>query len=66
MAKNSSDFDNYDTPYEVQPPKGSAEGPIEYGGIGQVASKGNMTDPMGVMPEFGQRPKNIGPEGGEG
>lgn len=65
MSKNSSDFDAFDTPYEVQPPPKSAEGPIEYGAIGGVAKKGDARDPMGVMPESA-RQHNIGPEGGEG
>jgi hypothetical protein len=65
MSKSKSDFDAYDTPYEVQPPSGSAEGPIEYGGVVGVAAKGNMKDPMGVLPEM-VRGKNIGPQVGEG
>jgi hypothetical protein len=66
MAKNKSDFDCYDTPYEVQPPNGSAEGPVEYGAVVGVAAKGQMRDPMGVLPVDASRPKNIGPGGGEG
>lgn len=65
MAKNKSDFTNYDTPYEVQPPPGSAEGPIEYGGVAAVAGKG-IRDPLGVLPADAEKPKNIGPGGGEG
>lgn len=60
MAKDN--FSVFDTPYEVQPPKGSAEGPIEYG---RVASVPEANDPMGVMPEEA-KPRNIGPSGGTG
>ena len=60
MAKN--DFSNFDTPYMVQPPKGSAEGPIEYG---KVSSIPEAKDPLGVLPTEAKQ-KNIGPEGGEG
>lgn len=55
-------FTTMDTPYQTQPPKGSAEGPIKYGG---VTSINDIPDPMGVMPED-SKPHNIGPRGGQG
>lgn len=61
-----SSFDTMDTPYEVQPVPGSAEGPIVYGGVTDVAKNGDMNDPMGVMPYQGGKPQNIGPKEGEG
>lgn len=65
MAKKErSHFTNYDTPYEVQPPAGSAEPNILYGGVAEVASD-EPHDPLGVMPEDA-KPHNIGPRGGEG
>jgi hypothetical protein len=65
MAKSKSDFDNFDTPYEVQPPAGAAEGPIEYGAVVGPAAKGNFRDPTGVLPVEAKN-KNLGPAGGEG
>jgi hypothetical protein len=54
MAKNSDYFTTLDTPYQVQPPKGSAEGPLDYG---KVTTIPEFNDPMGVMPENSkQRP----------
>lgn len=64
MAKDTSDFSSFDTPYQVQPPKGAAEGPINYGKASGVAREA-FADPMGVMPEEA-KPHNIGPRGGEG
>jgi hypothetical protein len=64
MAKDRSHFPSFDTPYEVQPPKGSAEPSINYGGVAETASD-TPNDPMGVMPSQA-KPKNIGPAGGEG
>ncbi len=61
MAK-SNDFSNFDTPYMVQPPKGAAEGGIDYGKISKIPE---ANDPMGVMPEDAKQ-RNIGPGGGEG
>lgn len=61
MAKDN--FSNYDTPYETQPPKGSAEGPIEYGGVADVADDARR-DPMGVLP-IAAKPRNIGPSSKE-
>lgn len=52
-------FSNFDTPYETQPVKGSAEGPINYGGVAQVASD-EPNDPLGVLPKDA-KPRNIGP-----
>ena len=68
MARNrGSSWDCYDTPLEVQPPSAAAaEGPIEYGGVVDVARSGSMRDPMGVLPADAHNPKNIGPGGGEG
>ncbi len=60
--KKGSSFSNFDTPYEVQPPKGSAEGPINYG---PVATIPEAKDPLGVMPSEA-KPHNIGPRGGQG
>lgn len=57
MAKNRNDFDVFDTPYQTQPPKGSAEGPIDYG---EVAESDMRADPMGVLPKDA-KPRNIGP-----
>ena len=62
MAKEKNYFSNFDTPYQTQPPKGSAEGPIEYG---KVTSIPEANDPMGVLPEDAKQ-HNIGPRGGEG
>jgi hypothetical protein len=62
MAKNKDYFTNFDTPYMVQPPKGAAEGPIEYG---KVTSIPEANDPLGVLPEDAKQ-HNIGPRGGEG
>ena len=60
MAKRgkSGAFSNLDTPYQVQPPAGSAEPNIEYGGVAQISE---ANDPMGVMPEDAKQ-KNIGPK----
>jgi hypothetical protein len=66
MAKNRSDFDALDTPYEVQPVAGSAEGPIDYGQVTSVTKKGGFNDPMGVLPVDATKGKNIGPGEGEG
>jgi hypothetical protein len=67
MARNkTSSFDTMDTPYEVQPPTDSAEGPVVYGGVTDIAAKGSMRDPMGVLPVDAQNPKNIGPAASEG
>lgn len=63
MAKSKPFFDNFDTPYEVQPPKGSAEGPIDYGRV--TALPKDFNDPLGVLPEEA-KPKNIGPSSSEG
>jgi hypothetical protein len=65
VAKDKSNFTNFDTPYQVQPPGGSAEPDIDYGGVAEVASKGDARDPMGVMPPNAKQ-HNIGPRGGEG
>ena len=65
-GKSSSDFSTLDTPYEVQPPSGSAEGPLNYGGVTGPAKKGNFADPMGVLPVDATKPMNIGPGEGEG
>jgi hypothetical protein len=62
MAKEKNYFSNFDTPYEVQPPKGAAEGPIQYGGVTNIPE---AKDPMGVLPPMGKE-HNIGPRGGEG
>jgi hypothetical protein len=64
MAKVKNDFDNFDSPYQTQPPKGAAEGPIDYGGVADVA-KDSFRDPLGVLPPDA-KPHNIGPRGGEG
>jgi hypothetical protein len=64
MAKDTNDFSSFDTPYLVQPPKGAAEGPVDYGKASGVA-RDAFKDPMGVMPSEA-KPKNIGPAGGEG
>ncbi len=62
--KEKSSFSNFDTPYQVQPPAGSAEGGIEYGGVANVAGR-EPNDPMGVMPDEATG-KNIGPRSSEG
>jgi hypothetical protein len=62
MAKGNH-FDNFDSPYETQPPKGSAEGVINYGGVAEVADDAR-TDPMGVLPKDA-KPRNIGPSSKE-
>jgi len=63
MAKDTKDyFTSFDTPYQTQPPKGAAEGPINYGGVTQIPE---ARDPLGVMPPDA-KPHNIGPRGGEG
>ena len=63
MAKDRNDFSNYDTPLQTQPPKGAAEGPIDYGKAAGIA-RDTFHDPMGVLPEEAKG-KNIGPAGGE-
>ena len=60
--KKSNDFSVFDTPYQTQPPKGSAEGPIDYGKVSKIPE---ANDPMGVMPPNAKQ-HNIGPSGGEG
>ena len=60
--EKSNFFSNFDTPYQTQPPKGSAEGPIDYG---KVTGVPEFADPMGVMPDKATG-HNIGPKGGEG
>lgn len=67
MAKsgsNSNDFSAFDTPYQTQPPKDSAEGPINYGKASGIA-RDAFRDPMGVLPAEAKQ-HNIGPGGGEG
>jgi hypothetical protein len=62
MAEKKSDyFSNFDTPYQTQPPKGSAEGPIDYG---KVTTIPEAADPLGVLPEKAKQ-HNVGPKGGE-
>lgn len=56
MAKKDY-FDNFDTPYQTQPPKGAAEGGIDYGRVTDIPS---ANDPLGVLPEEAT-PRNIGP-----
>jgi hypothetical protein len=60
MAKGDH-FSVFDSPYEVQPPKGAAEGPIDYGGVAEADMR---TDPMGVLPKDA-KPRNIGPSSKE-
>lgn len=60
MAKDNY-FDAYDTPYQTQPPKGSAEGNIDYGGVTAIPV---ANDPMGVMPKDAKL-RNIGPSSRE-
>jgi hypothetical protein len=55
MAKNN--FSNFDSPLETQPPKGSAEGNIDYGGVAEADTR---NDPMGVLPKDAKG-RNIGP-----
>jgi len=62
--KARNHFTSFDTPYETQPPSGSAEPGIVYGGVAEVASD-EPHDPLGVMPPDAKQ-KNIGPAGGEG
>lgn len=62
MAKEKDYFSNFDTPYMVQPPKGSAEGQLDYG---KVTSIPVANDPLGVMPEEAKQ-HNIGPGAGKG
>lgn len=64
MAKDKSHFNVFDTPLEVQPPKGAAEPGIDYGGVARVADD-EPHDPSGVMPEEA-KPRNIGPSSSEG
>ena len=60
MAKNDY-FSNFDTPYQTQPPKGAAEGGIDYGGVTAIPE---ANDPMGVLPKDA-KPRNIGPSSKE-
>lgn len=53
-------FSSFDSPYQTQPPKGSAEGPLNYGKVTGLPY--DMNDPMGVMPETAKQ-HNIGPKG---
>jgi hypothetical protein len=64
MAKGTNHFDVFDTPYETQPPKGSAEGGIDYGAIADVDAELVRKDPMGVLP-VEAKPRNIGPSSKE-
>ncbi len=64
MAKGKDHFSIFDTPLETQPPKGSAEPGIDYGGVASIATD-EAPDPTGVMPPDA-KPRNIGPAGGEG
>jgi hypothetical protein len=64
VAKDKNDFSNFDSPYQTQPPKGAAEGPIDYGKAAGIAGDA-FRDPMGVMPPDAKQ-HNIGPRGGEG
>jgi hypothetical protein len=59
LAKD--EFSNFETPLQVQPPKGSAEGPLEYG---EVAEADMRRDPMGVLPKD-TKARNIGPSSRE-
>jgi hypothetical protein len=54
---------NFDTPLETQPPKGAAEGDINYGGVAEKAND-KFNDPMGVLPSEAKA-KNIGPSSKE-
>lgn len=64
MAEKIKDFfSNFDTPYQTQPPKGSAEGPLDYGKVTNLPA--TMNDPMGVVPPDATQ-HNIGPKGGLG
>ena len=56
MAKGNH-FDVFDSPYETQPPKGCAEGGIDYGAVAEADMR---NDPMGVLPSDA-KPRNIGP-----
>ena len=56
--KGTNDFSEFDTPYMVQPPKGSAEPNIEYGEVTKIPE---ARDPLGVLPEDAA-PRNIGPK----
>ena len=59
MAKDN--FSVFDTPLETQPPKGSAEGPINYGGVAEADTR---NDPLGVLPKDAKA-RNIGPSSKE-
>lgn len=59
MANKDNFLSNFDSPYQTQPPKGSAEGEIKYG---EVTTIDDARDPMGVMPNDA-KPRNIGPKG---
>lgn len=61
MAEQKNYWTNFDTPYQTQPPKGAAEGPINYGGIADIPV---ANDPLGVMPKD-SKPRNIGPSSKE-
>jgi hypothetical protein len=61
MARDRDNFSNFDTPYEVQPPKGSAETNINYGGVAEVAGD-KVRDPLGVLPPEGKQGQ-VGPSG---
>ena len=52
---------NYDSPLQTQPPKGAAEGQIDYGGVSEITE---ANDPMGVLPRDAKN-KNIGPSSKE-
>lgn len=57
MAK-SDYFTTMETPYQVQPPKGAAEGMLDYG---EVTNIPEANDPLGVLPADA-KPRNIGPK----
>lgn len=52
-------FTNFDTPYQTQPPKGSAEGPIDYGKVTNLPN--NFNDALGVLPVEAKQ-HNVGPK----
>jgi len=65
MAKKGKDhFSVFDSPYETQPPNGSAEPNIDYGEVAVIAGE-EARDPSGLMPPDA-KPHNIGPAGGTG
>ena len=59
MAKEA--FEPFDTSYTVQPPKGSAQGGIDYGKIENIPP---ANDPLGVLPPDAKQ-RNIGPSSKE-